>query len=444
VDPTEDEYSEVDEERDTSIEPQHIDVDRYYLSNWKVCWKHNSPRPTVWNIDLTTQSYDALFTISHTPPASMLKPSRDIWYPFQLLRNVMATFKRSSTLKAILKAQQQGEKNPLTILAACETRWGTTFEMTDRFLELVPSLIRMTLEPDRNIKPHLVTAIRQLISNIPLFNQFLRFWSPFQQLQLKLQSETKPTAGHVLPELYNALDIATTWIPASISCASAVGLHINHNVVTHFFPQLNRLINSIPNTTFDLLKHNFAVAARASAYWKDSCELYLLPLLQDPKVFPKALRYATILTPIHKKLEFLHEEDRNTWYSELGEIIQDMTKPHDPLSGYRMPASPAYPHPESELTIYLNLQHTLDHNDETHFWFVGPGRQLKAMSQAFRRFGCIPASSAPSERFFSLAGNTCTKKRNRLSSQTLETITICHRNIKSLVSAGLPDPSLEY
>ena len=35
-----------------------------------------------------------------------------------------------------------------------------------------------------------------------------------------------------------------------------------------------------------------------------------------------------------------------------------------------------------------------------------------------------PASSAPSERQFSLSGNTQTKKRNRISAQTLETMVL--------------------
>ena len=43
-----------------------------------------------------------------------------------------------------------------------------------------------------------------------------------------------------------------------------------------------------------------------------------------------------------------------------------------------------------------------------------------------RKFLCVSASSAPAERLFSSAGNTQTKKRNRLNFANLEKLVYLH------------------
>jgi hypothetical protein len=45
---------------------------------------------------------------------------------------------------------------------------------------------------------------------------------------------------------------------------------------------------------------------------------------------------------------------------------------------------------------------------------------LPYMAILARKFLCVPATSAPAERLFSSAGNTQTKKRNRLICDNLE------------------------
>ena len=44
------------------------------------------------------------------------------------------------------------------------------------------------------------------------------------------------------------------------------------------------------------------------------------------------------------------------------------------------------------------------------------------------KFLCVPATSAPAERLFSSAGNTQTKKRNRLNCDNLEKLVYLHEN----------------
>ena len=86
MDSDEDAESEEAQEEEISAEHQNLDADRYYSANWKVGWVENASRPATWSIDRVHLSYGDYFVVTHRAPTSFLRPSRVIWYPFQILR----------------------------------------------------------------------------------------------------------------------------------------------------------------------------------------------------------------------------------------------------------------------------------------------------------------------------------------------------------------------
>jgi hypothetical protein len=72
---------------------------------------------------------------------------------------------------------------------------------------------------------------------------------------------------------------------------------------------------------------------------------------------------------------------------------------------------------ESELRIYRReriLKHTASDPANPLIWWKNHDTQYPVLSKLAKQFLGVPATSAPSERIFSAAGNIITKKRNRL------------------------------
>lgn len=437
ADDEDDEDSEDDEETDFGEAPLNEAVADKYLKQLKITRRPGVDRLNSLNADSAKQKYDTFFILRHSPPTSLLPPETFVSYPFLLLRKVMVAFKRNSRLRMALKEKQN---DGLSVLIGCETRWGTTFDMTSRFLKLWVSFAKLAAKTSPAISSALRGYLVELVGNVPLFSCFVDFWKPFHELQTKLQAERYPTAGHVIPSLLNAASNSQNWIPPCISAAAVAGVTIQDQALTALLPEYAEIINTISVSITVKLKEGFATAARACRYWNDMVLVKIKPEILDVNYFPMELRYATILTPIFKKLPFLNEDDRAQWYAAIGDLIEKNTIRRSSLTGFLISALPPYPDPESELCQYLSLQPTADDADEEQFWFDTHSVKFEVLPKLFKRFCCIPATSAPSERFFSLTGLVCTKRRANLKSETIEKIALCNKNIKSILGAGLPDP----
>jgi hypothetical protein len=60
-------------------------------------------------------------------------------------------------------------------------------------------------------------------------------------------------------------------------------------------------------------------------------------------------------------------------------------------------------------------------------WYQQNENRFPLLSKLARRFLCIPATSASSERVFSCAGNVVTSKRNRLNVENVEALVVLHK-----------------
>ncbi|CAM9526079.1 unnamed protein product, partial [Phaeothamnion confervicola] len=65
-------------------------------------------------------------------------------------------------------------------------------------------------------------------------------------------------------------------------------------------------------------------------------------------------------------------------------------------------------------------------------WWRDRGVEFPKLALLARRVLCIPATSASSERLFSVAGQVVTKKRNRLSEQSVETLVFLHNALPAV------------
>ncbi len=77
---------------------------------------------------------------------------------------------------------------------------------------------------------------------------------------------------------------------------------------------------------------------------------------------------------------------------------------------------PALPHTKLDVLTWWKVQEPV----------------LPLLADISRKYLCIPASSAPSERLFSASGNVCTRLRSSLDPTNLEMIVFLHENMEKV------------
>ena len=88
----------------------------------------------------------------------------------------------------------------------------------------------------------------------------------------------------------------------------------------------------------------------------------------------------------------------------------------------------------NEVQRYIQEQ-DLDKNRCPLKWWEANEKKYPKLSNLARKFLCIPATSTPSERVFSTAGNIVRAKRSCLSSENIDILVFLYEN-KNVVSAS--------
>ncbi|GAA6088583.1 zinc finger BED domain-containing protein 1-like [Tachysurus ichikawai] len=80
-----------------------------------------------------------------------------------------------------------------------------------------------------------------------------------------------------------------------------------------------------------------------------------------------------------------------------------------------------------EVQMYFS-ESQIDKQEDPLGWWKENEDRFPNLSKMARSFLCIPATSTPSERIFSAAGNICSQKRARLSREHVDMLTFLHFN----------------
>lgn len=83
----------------------------------------------------------------------------------------------------------------------------------------------------------------------------------------------------------------------------------------------------------------------------------------------------------------------------------------------------------AELAAYL-LEDVIDGEENPLAWWKNNESRFPLMSLVTRKFVCVPATSSPSERVFSAAGQIVTPFRNALTPEKVNMLVFLSRNLR--------------
>ena len=109
----------------------------------------------------------------------------------------------------------------------------------------------------------------------------------------------------------------------------------------------------------------------------------------------------------------------------LSQQTEDVPGPSQGLLGLEGPVTPL----KVELQNYLTLPKLPTSKVNVLLWWKDHQHQLPLLAQAARKYLCVTASSAPSERLFSASGNVVTNKRSSLDPVNVDKIVYLHENM---------------
>ena len=119
------------------------------------------------------------------------------------------------------------------------------------------------------------------------------------------------------------------------------------------------------------------------------------------------------------------DEDDFFGAAELLSQQAEEVQPTHGLLGLDGPVTPL----KIELENYLNLPKLPNSKVDTLLWWKDHQHMFPLLSQAARKYLCVTASSAPSERLFSASGNVVGPKRSSLDPQNVDKIVYLHENM---------------
>lgn len=336
----------------------------------------------------------------------------------KMCRSIVGHFKHSEVSTRALHEKQKQLNSPILKLKQdMPIRWNSTLTMMERLLIVKEPLMLVSMSLSRCPK---MPSNDQWES----INDFVILLKPFESLTIQISSEQRPTLAKVIPLLRGLL--------LSVN---------NKNPVTY---------------TGKFLKKK--LLEETTKRFNDIEEMYPSHLYSK----------ATILDPRFKKAAFISNENANTAEQEVQKEIADYIKTNAPernileQSVYHTTLTTAEQLEHSsqpvslqenlltylEATVttlrsqttysstaatlfkqYMNIEFLNIQDDPILFW-KNNKQMLGALCEVALKYSCIPATSVPSERVFSKAGQIVSARRNRLLPDNVDKLIFLNANLE--------------
>lgn len=328
------------------------------------------------------------------------------------IRKMISAFNRSSKHKRELRIKQKEKGLPLHQPIHDEpTRWGSTFDMIDRFLEQQSALCAVVID-DRKIW-HLMLDD----SDITVLETVHHVIGPLSQFTDALSGEKQVSISCVQPVLWKIFNVlAVTASDNELTCRmkELIADDLRKRYVNGEIPVLLDCA-----TFFDVrFKNTFVMdsdAVKNRLFYDDDHEV------------------TSIETEVNTRAADDEPVPKRTKTACLSDLLVNIRSEKKRVSNTSNGVSDGSQSSAAALTNELSLYEHINEVDDIDLdplsWWSANSACFPKLAKHARKYLCVSATSVASERVFSTAGNIVTARRNSLTPENVDMLTFLAKNL---------------
>ena len=304
------------------------------------------------------------------------------------------------------------------------TRWNSVYYMAERIASTFPAVYKVL---NANNDTHLVLKADEL-TNLAALTEVL---GKFEEVTRQISSEKKPTIGLVLPAIAQLMKVLSPRDsdPSLVKKSKAL---MRQDLDNRYGGQEVRRLLGI-----------------ASALHPKFKMLAWLPSFERNVVYATVKDFAILSQVKESGVEAAEDDDGGVVVDEAANddeenqdafFDDDILNLSDDDEGI-LPEVPAPNHAirvDTEIAMY-RLERSGIADSDPLAWWLARRRKYRYLSIAAARIYCIPATSVPSERVFSTAGQIISNKRSRLTAENASMLIFLHENLKYYIDIDEED-----
>ncbi|XP_067211677.1 zinc finger BED domain-containing protein 4-like [Linepithema humile] len=314
-------------------------------------------------------------------PSNIIKNDGTVNEFCKKVKNIITYFKHSVVAADELRAQ-----STLKLIQSVETRWNSTYDMLERFIELADKISSILLK--QPTAPIMLTAFE-----LQAAKEFVQLLKPFNEATKIICGEHYLTGSKVIP-IINTLKNKLHMLAPN----TEIGIHFKHELQRQFSKRFNDIEKN----------HTLAISTILDPRFKNinfsdeiACAYSINKITQMININTKESD-----TCDYQNAQNDSMETDNFWiyHQYLINKSKHMSKNNDSTIA-------------DELKYYLNQPPIKMDDNPLQYWLINMHSGLKDIAL---KYLSIIATSVPSERLFSRAGNIITEDRNRITSEHLQ------------------------
>ena len=309
------------------------------------------------------------------------------------IKDIVTFFHHSSKATDALTAELvKAEKKTLKLKQEVPTRWNSTFLMMNRYLELheeVSVILFRHNKANLCLQENEVQIAKSAIKSLQIFDKFT----------IEMSAEKVTSSSKIIPIIH--------------------------------------MINSSLSTDETSISQNLLKEMETRFSNPEENTLWAMSTILDPRFKQHCIRNEAVKEKIYndmlnssaeteKENTLTSEEMKREGEEETEEDEDDPWLQFDQELNKKFKVTATQ---ETEIQKYF-AENPVPRKQDPLKWWMTAARSYPLLSEEANKYLCIPASSVPSERLFSKAGELVSKKRSSLSDSTINKVLFLNKNLK--------------